>query len=410
MMIAKNAVKHTAWLLFLLLNFASPKAEAQISTLEVTPDNVYTVLNNLTYSYPHDLGVSENVLWSFFLSSQLSGLYDEAMPTPNPYLIDMDENSITVGWLFVPFNSSIRIKYLNMRTGEVNTAEPFPGTNVVRLPNNYQDRYIYLFSHYQQRRGSLAKSADYIIIEENPVIRNPINIACDCEEPFLIVPSTSFEEVESNLSNILLPSSQVQVDQKYRVDFTAGDQSGNFTVVRRAGKAPFTYDIIAREGCLNNVKSDPNEYQFYGLINPVTGRAALAFAMDYHTGLRMHWLDPSVEGSIRVTDCGIAESSGFNLRQQPNPKVTPPALNLQHFPNPTSGLSTIQYELEQPQTVELWITDARGQIVRVLEDEQYKASGTHRTELDLTELPSGLYMAHFRGLEQQRTLRILKVD
>ncbi len=406
MEVSKYNSKLRALALFVMLNLFGFTSMAQLSSAFVTPSNMFTIAEDVLHSYNSYVNIADNEIRNFIFSSQISGIYDADIVPPYVFLTHMDEQSATLGWWGGHNDMDLRIRYLNLQTGERNEIFPDPGTYSITLPNNSQDYYVYLLTYVRKdQSGTVTKSADYIIIEENPAIRETPALACDCTEPFTILSRTSFEDIEQNMNGILVNDLSLVEDRMYKVEFRANDQTGMYHIVKRGGKAPFHYDVSISEGCIENVKLPDNEFQFYGLLSEQPNSSVLGFSLGYQTGLRMNWLDQSVNGTIKVTDCGLTPTLG-ELRSTPKPTLS----SLHHFPNPTSGYSTLQYELVQDGPISLWITDARGQIVSTLEEEIQKISGSYSVELDLNKLPNGLYTAHLQIAGQRQALRLLKVN
>ncbi|MFZ5433009.1 MAG: C25 family cysteine peptidase [Calditrichota bacterium] len=81
----------------------------------------------------------------------------------------------------------------------------------------------------------------------------------------------------------------------------------------------------------------------------------------------------------------------------------------QNYPNPFNGTTTIQYDLKRQGLVELQVYNVLGQEVMTPMHE-VQAAGTHRIQLDVGDLPSGLYLyrIHSGDFRETRKLMLLK--
>ncbi len=77
-------------------------------------------------------------------------------------------------------------------------------------------------------------------------------------------------------------------------------------------------------------------------------------------------------------------------------------------PNPCSAATTIELEIPDAASVELFLLDARGGRVKTLLDSQLEA-GSHALRVDMEELPSGEYLAVLRCGGQAVTHRIVRL-
>ncbi len=70
--------------------------------------------------------------------------------------------------------------------------------------------------------------------------------------------------------------------------------------------------------------------------------------------------------------------------------------SLQVFPNPASGLLSIEYVLEQDQTIELYLIDMKGATAKVLVNGEKQAKGTQSVKLETNGMPEGLYVVSLK--------------
>lgn len=62
------------------------------------------------------------------------------------------------------------------------------------------------------------------------------------------------------------------------------------------------------------------------------------------------------------------------------------------FPNPNNGAFTIEYELRSQTSVELAVYDMTGSLVKQIVKPMKQQSGIYQMPINLTELPSGIYI------------------
>ena len=77
-------------------------------------------------------------------------------------------------------------------------------------------------------------------------------------------------------------------------------------------------------------------------------------------------------------------------------ETLPTALEMNVFPNPTNGLTTIQYDLPETGEVQLSIYDLQGRLLRTLLQNTEQITGTHQLEWDASNMPSGMYLVRMQ--------------
>ena len=82
-------------------------------------------------------------------------------------------------------------------------------------------------------------------------------------------------------------------------------------------------------------------------------------------------------------------------------------LTLEAYPNPTRGMLKVDFENSKSETMNLIIIDSRGQTIRTNVYDIYR---TRSLELDITELPSGLYQLVMNFGDEVISKKIIKVD
>ncbi|MFA6233387.1 MAG: T9SS type A sorting domain-containing protein, partial [Bacteroidota bacterium] len=106
--------------------------------------------------------------------------------------------------------------------------------------------------------------------------------------------------------------------------------------------------------------------------------------------------DGSIEYSQEIpVDMSDANAGDFALEQ--------------NYPNPFNPSTTIRYDLPRTSEVRLYVTDAIGTTVRVLEDRVQHAGG-HHVIMDASDLPNGAYFYHleFEGGRITRKMMLMK--
>ncbi len=78
-------------------------------------------------------------------------------------------------------------------------------------------------------------------------------------------------------------------------------------------------------------------------------------------------------------------------------------------PNPSFGISDIEFRLPQDSKVNLKLFDTSGRmIVHRIKDQVY-GEGYHRVELASQELSSGIYLIELRAVNEVRTIKWIKL-
>ncbi|HQV51953.1 MAG: T9SS type A sorting domain-containing protein [Flavobacteriales bacterium] len=81
---------------------------------------------------------------------------------------------------------------------------------------------------------------------------------------------------------------------------------------------------------------------------------------------------------------------------------------LSAFPNPTDQNIMVTFTLQHEDKIALRLLDAQGRIVQQAISGRSFAEGEHRINVDLEQLPEGLYELDLRGTEHRWTTRIVK--
>ncbi|MFC2107361.1 T9SS type A sorting domain-containing protein [Bacteroidota bacterium] len=100
-------------------------------------------------------------------------------------------------------------------------------------------------------------------------------------------------------------------------------------------------------------------------------------------------------GRITPPTVGVAEMPDKQLQ-----------FSLASYPNPSSGKSTLRYNLSEKSNIQIRIIDIYGQLVKNLLNEEQQA-GIHNLTFEANDLPEGIYFCQLQVGEQIETIRIV---
>ncbi|WP_018623228.1 T9SS type A sorting domain-containing protein [Spirosoma luteum] len=83
-------------------------------------------------------------------------------------------------------------------------------------------------------------------------------------------------------------------------------------------------------------------------------------------------------------------------------------LTVRAFPNPFETTTTVEYSLPESLRVRQTLTDAHGRMIRQSDGQAVEPVGTHRTVLDLSRLPVGVYLYQVETGKDNQVLRLIK--
>ena len=75
--------------------------------------------------------------------------------------------------------------------------------------------------------------------------------------------------------------------------------------------------------------------------------------------------------------------------------------DLSIYPNPSSGDLTIKYDVAQRSNVKIDIYDIKGILIKTIIDTQNQHTGKYQIPVNLTELPSGIYIVNLINNEKR---------
>ncbi len=83
-------------------------------------------------------------------------------------------------------------------------------------------------------------------------------------------------------------------------------------------------------------------------------------------------------------------------------------LTAKAYPNPFSAETIIEYSLPKAGKVEFSLFNAQGQLINKTNSQDIEAAGTHRTQVEGTDLPAGIYLYQVQSGDRNKTLRLIK--
>jgi len=126
---------------------------------------------------------------------------------------------------------------------------------------------------------------------------------------------------------------------------------------------------------------------------------------DFHLTALSPSLTSAEDGSF-MGALGYGCETALTVEKNPLPMTS----SIQRiFPNPFNPVTTIQFELDQNQTISIAIFNINGQSVQKWESTQYK-QGNHSFKWDANSFPSGMYVIRFEGetFSDSRKMILLK--
>ncbi len=111
-------------------------------------------------------------------------------------------------------------------------------------------------------------------------------------------------------------------------------------------------------------------------------------------------------------ELGIGSNTAFNTLQVVACPATPLSTNdiklfkAAVYPNPTNGITTISYNLENDTTVTFRITTIQGQLIQ--ENKMDKPSGLQTDNFDLSGLSNGIYFISINSTNGAYTVKLIK--
>jgi hypothetical protein len=218
---------------------------------------------------------------------------------------------------------------------------------------------------------------------------------------------TLFQTELGDLREYQIPLSAVTADTgifTFVVEYLAGDFFVDLDDIAVRGGCPANLDVRISTSPPAGIFADDGEAfaQVFGGVGPYTfswtngdsGASADSLSVETY--------------SVTVTDAlGCQETKTFDVGLQPTSLTDPEGIlsDLRLFPNPTGGRVTLQVDLPHVVTVAWELYDLRGR----RRAGAMPASQRNWTEdIDLSELPAGMYLLRVRAGDALRTLRVIR--
>lgn len=103
--------------------------------------------------------------------------------------------------------------------------------------------------------------------------------------------------------------------------------------------------------------------------------------------------------SAKIESCTSSSATELETRSEEIEEIQetrPEALTLKVFPNPTSGMTNIQYDLPEESGVTLQVYNLQGRVVQTLLQSGLQPSGKHFLEWNASDLAGGLYLVSIK--------------
>jgi hypothetical protein len=125
----------------------------------------------------------------------------------------------------------------------------------------------------------------------------------------------------------------------------------------------------------------------------------------------MNYVTPNynMTGSVvYVREDVIIDEDSKEINEEIKNQISQKQFNI--FPNPSNGAFTIEYELRSQTAVEIAVFDMTGSLVKQIVKPMKQQSGIYQMPINLTELPSGIYICRIvkDGKEEHKELVIAK--
>ncbi|MDX2286736.1 MAG: alpha-amylase family glycosyl hydrolase [Bacteroidia bacterium] len=145
-------------------------------------------------------------------------------------------------------------------------------------------------------------------------------------------------------------------------------------------------------------------------------RTASAAANFQHTGW---WYEYFSRDSINVTDVAqqISLAPG-EYRLYTDVRLSRPAFavstdpsetslqGVRLYPNPSQGISTVEFELAEQGAVRVTLHDLSGKLIRTVAEAPVRPAGLYESEVDASGLPAGMYLLRVQAGAAETTLRL----
>lgn len=97
------------------------------------------------------------------------------------------------------------------------------------------------------------------------------------------------------------------------------------------------------------------------------------------------------------------------ILSKPSTEISNEKFNLQVYPNPIENWTTIQFSLDFPDNIYIYVFDLSGKLVRQT-DKGYFPTGNHQTNFGASELKAGNYILKVEGEKYSGSVKIVKTQ
>ena len=105
-----------------------------------------------------------------------------------------------------------------------------------------------------------------------------------------------------------------------------------------------------------------------------------------------------------VWDVGVDEEAICTFIPEEENRITSTDLTLS--PNPSSGLLNITYKVSEPGYVNIYVLSMQGELLETLSPGMQN-QGEYSLNLDLSQLPDGLYLIRLQAGNQVETIKVV---
>ncbi|MBK6370284.1 MAG: T9SS type A sorting domain-containing protein [Flavobacteriales bacterium] len=198
------------------------------------------------------------------------------------------------------------------------------------------------------------------------------------------------------------------VEGKVTTDFGTGDDRGYSVAIQPDGKivvAGYAYGTFA----VARYNTDGTLDNSFG----VNGKVTTAFGTGNDRGYSV-----AIQSDGKIVVAGSSDSGGYTefavarYLSDLNVGVIEFSLNNNApliYPNPIDAHATLEYTLQNDETISIHLLDMQGKTVQTLIERQVQPAGEHRMSIDLPEsLPSGTYLLAISSPKGKVTVQVVK--
>jgi hypothetical protein len=165
-------------------------------------------------------------------------------------------------------------------------------------------------------------------------------------------------------------------------------QTGIPTIIQTSGKQYSVGSVISEETSITNV---PN----CRAVHPVSPQELEDLCSNPNT------YNPKAESFTE-------ENEQATIREDSEDNNIKNNIELSLFPNPTSSRVIVKFELKIEETINLTLYDLLGSTIKTFGSQKNIASGSHRIEIDLNDVPSGSYFLELKTPSKTYTEKLVK--